>query len=51
MIGEGEQAVTMSAIKEEDGSQRLHFEVSFNHNGQDGQMSQYVLHIELDIAK
>ena len=26
----------MSAIKEEDGSQRLHFEVSFNDDSQDG---------------
>ena len=27
LVGEGEEAITMSAIKEEDGSQRLHFEV------------------------
>ena len=30
MIGDREEAITMSAEKEEDGSQRLFFEVSYN---------------------
>ena len=30
MIGDREEAITMSAAKEEDGSQRLLFEVSYN---------------------